>query len=275
MQLPLRGNIRITSHFRSKARPDHTGTDMVSDNTNVYAPESGNAIHRYDPISGYGVNIYSENRKWELIHLNQAGRASGYVREGQLIGNYKPGSGKISGPHLHFALQIPHSGPQIDAYKYVIQSSEEVITNNDADILRIVSSEVKGWNFKEVHSGKYDQQELNAWRGLPIARLIREGWHEGQQFHDNREKALAYYANRAQIEKLQAEKDKIIGEQIKTIAELSARPSKQELQDALNKIDSQTKDLNDAQKKIEELKKPTVEKANPLVQLLKRIFHVR
>lgn len=121
MILPLKGTIKVTSGFRTKLRPDHTGTDLVSaSDSRVYAVASGFARQRFDPISGYGVNLYvGINKKFEYLHLNNAGRASGFVKEGAVLGNYKPGSGKVTGPHLHFALQIPFLGPQIDAWKYV------------------------------------------------------------------------------------------------------------------------------------------------------------
>lgn len=120
MQLPLKQKITVTSGFRTSARPNHTGTDLVSStDTKVYAVEAGVAKQRYDSISGYGVNLHVGLKKYEYLHLNKSGRASGAVKEGAVLGNYKPGSGKVSGPHLHLGLQIPTFGPQINPWTYI------------------------------------------------------------------------------------------------------------------------------------------------------------
>lgn len=265
MRLPLNPPVRITSKFGStsgRSKP-HSGTDMVSDDPNVYAIEGGRAELRYDSVSGYGVNVFSGNRKWEYLHLNKAGRASGNVSEGQRIGNYKPGSGKITGPHLHLGLQIPHNGPQQDGYAYIQKHGnvEEMITSNDVDILRIVNSEVKGWNFDEVHSGKYDSRELGAWKGLPITRLIREGWNEGKQYREAKRKTEQKIADlTSQLEAVVKDRDMKLSDKDKVYKELSEK---------FNKAQADLETLKNKQPAIseQEIKKPSL-----LEAILKLIF---
>ncbi|WKK71437.1 CHAP domain-containing protein [Rathayibacter oskolensis] len=48
--------------------------------------------------------------------------------------------------------------------------------------LRIINSEVKGWNIDEVHSGALDDREIKAWRGQSWATFIQQAWIEGAAY---------------------------------------------------------------------------------------------
>ena len=50
--------------------------------------------------------------------------------------------------------------------------------------IRIISSEVKGWDRNEVHSGKFDDREFNAWKGQPVQKFLQEAWNEGQWYRN-------------------------------------------------------------------------------------------
>jgi len=71
------------------------------------------------------------------------------------------------------------------------------IESTDVDIIRIISSEVKGWDFNQVHSGAVDTQEINAWKGQPIRKFITDGWLEksSEEFRNRRVEQMANYTN--------------------------------------------------------------------------------
>lgn len=132
MRHPL-NNFTIASHFKSPARPNHLGTDYVSPDPYVYAIEDGKIERRFDTISGWGVNLLAGGRKWECIHLFEAGRApnGANVKEGDKIGRWgETKVANVTGPHLHLGLQI-NEGPQLDGYAY-IEEHEDMACNPTA-----------------------------------------------------------------------------------------------------------------------------------------------
>lgn len=85
--------------------------------------------------------------------------------------------------------------PKVQQSTSTSQGGDDVITNNDAGRLRVISSEVKGWDFNQVHSGQTDAQELKAWVGQPWTRFIDEAWAESEKFRYHRIDAINYYDN--------------------------------------------------------------------------------
>lgn len=73
------------------------------------------------------------------------------------------------------------------------QGASDMITNADTDIVRIVNSEVKGWDFNAVHTGQYDAREMAAWVGKDVKQLLREGWIEGTAWHNTRNQQMKDY----------------------------------------------------------------------------------
>lgn len=58
-------------------------------------------------------------------------------------------------------------------------SNMAIIDESMKTQIRIVSSEVKGWNRAEVHSGKFDDREFNAWKGQSVSKFLQQAWDEG------------------------------------------------------------------------------------------------
>lgn len=90
--------------------------------------------------------------------------------------------------------------------------------------LRIVNSEVKGWNRAEVHSGKFDDREFNAWKGQTVQKFLQQAWDEGAGYRQLKDKWENFY---------NTYKDVVGG--------LSARPTRDELQKALGELDGARK----------------------------------
>lgn len=70
---------------------------------------------------------------------------------------------------------------------------DDMITPEDADIVRIVSSEIKGRDFVKTHKGDFDKVEMGAWTGQSLKKLIREGWREApsEAFRNKRNALMA------------------------------------------------------------------------------------
>ncbi|WP_208645086.1 hypothetical protein [Rathayibacter festucae] len=73
-----------------------------------------------------------------------------------------------------------------------LTGDDDMITKDDADLLRIINSEVKGYPFDETHAGQFDNQELNGWVGRSWRQLVREGWAASGGFRDIRKGAFDF-----------------------------------------------------------------------------------
>lgn len=105
----------------------------------------------------------------------------------------------------------------------VNKGNEDMIKDGDQDILRIIASEVKGWDFTSTHNGSKDATELAAWRGRDFRQLIREGWVEGQWYRTLKAKQAGLQTVVDTLNK-----------------ELGSRPTKAQLEEALAKIQKET-----------------------------------
>lgn len=70
---------------------------------------------------------------------------------------------------------------------------EDIITDKHRDLIRVISSEVKGWNRDEVHSGKLDDREMKAWKGNKISVFSQQAWNEGGNYRALKDKWKAAY----------------------------------------------------------------------------------
>lgn len=117
--LPL--NSKITSNFGTKRvynqqiKSYHSGTDFKApDNTPIYATNSGIVKLAKDRfyagkslIIDHGNGVYSS-----YFHLNKINfKVGDFVKKGEIIA-LSGSTGRITGPHLHFAFRI--NGIQVD-----------------------------------------------------------------------------------------------------------------------------------------------------------------
>lgn len=126
-----------------------------------------------------------------------------------------------------------------------------LITKNDAVPMRVINSEVKGWDFNSTHSGAQDQRELNAWVGQPWTKHIMQAWEEGAAYRALKVKQADFYSKYANI-----------------VGELSQRPSRAELQAALDKINQEVARVDAAEKKAAAAEKKAQEDAAKYAELL-------
>lgn len=83
-----------------------------------------------------------------------------------------------------------------------VLQGDEMIESSDVDEVRIINSEVQGYDFNKTHAGDYDAQEMEAWTGQTWDKLITEKWNSGEAFREKRITAIDYYDNtRPKVEK--------------------------------------------------------------------------
>lgn len=74
-----------------------------------------------------------------------------------------------------------------------LNMNENIITEKSQNALRIVHSEIGGWDFDKTHKGEYDKLFLDAWRGKTYDYFLNDQWLAGSGFRAKRIQAMAEY----------------------------------------------------------------------------------
>lgn len=94
------------------------------------------------------------------------------------------------------ATQCPGTIP-IDTLIALAKGNENMTRAEAEDmipVIRIINSQVKGWDFEAVHSGKYDKQEteylmsLHPKTSLAITKYVEQAIKEGETYRSDKEK---------------------------------------------------------------------------------------
>jgi len=117
-----------------------------------------------------------------------------------------------------------------------------MITENDRDPIRVISSEVKGWDYDAVHRGTWDSREIGAWKGRSWYDFIMQAWNEGAAFRAARNQKMRDYD--ALVEQLANSKTKAEYEAVAKQAEVSAARVK-ELETKAAELEAQVKNNPD------------------------------
>lgn len=213
MRYPL-DSVEVTGPFREVAVPGtglpdsdgvkrHIGVDFHADiDTKVFAPGDGVITASYTYTDGLQViEARIAGKLWRFLHLSRRDVAAGDgITEGQLIG-LSGDSGNVD-PHLHVDVRKDGTAWTDSLENFydctqLITEGDDMIEDNEACklLIRIISSEVKGWNFADVHSGKFDKREMDFWKGKSIVTYIQDAWNESEAFRNRRVDALDYYDN--------------------------------------------------------------------------------
>jgi hypothetical protein len=158
----------------TQANP-HKGTDFgyLPDNK-IYAPFSGKVrLIANNGSDGNGIYMTdSQGRFHGMLHSAQYLIPNGLeVVEGQplaIMGD----TGLAQGVHCHWAVK--ENGQFIDPMSLINGGNEDMITEDQIAIIRIIMSEVEGWNGNDIHSGKDDEIIKGAWVGHEWPEMI---WH--------------------------------------------------------------------------------------------------
>jgi hypothetical protein len=136
---------------------------------------------------------------------------------------------------------------------YAIKKEDNVIEEKDLAPIRIVMSEVEGWNGHEIHAGKHDKMILG-WVGKTWEEFIQHGWNvqPRHRIYIEEENTLL----KQQLAEVQA-----------TLANELAKPPKEVIKEAVKIVEK----VVEVPKIVE---KPFTDKdgVNWLTTLLKRIF---
>lgn len=136
-----------------------------------------------------------------------------------------------------------------------------MITENDRDPIRVISSEVKGWDFDAVHRGTWDAREVGAWKGRPWHDFVMQAWNEGAAFRQARNQKMRDYD--------------VLAAQV---AQLKQNPTKAELEAVVNQLKASAEKVTELEKKVaEEQAKRTedtimVDEAAKSVNFIKRFL---
>lgn len=239
---PPTGNIITQGQHLSSKAVDYSWYRNTGD-ASIYAPEDG-VIESYQQRgvgtsnAGNCIRMNGATGLHQFAHCDSMSvRVGQRVSKGQKIG-VMGSTGYAQGRHLHYWVKTPGGyvyPPLLYAEPFggIIQSNKEdqdMIRPGDEDILRIIASEVKGWDFNSTHNGSKDAVEMAAWKGRDFRQLIREGWAEGGWYRDLK----ARQAN------LQTTVDKLN-------SDLNARPTKAQLEEALAKVQRESEKLAKAE----------------------------
>lgn len=83
--------------------------------------------------------------------------------------------------HIHVSVGVGSdgrsTGPYDDTSTWNVKGVD-MITKDDVAPVRIVMSEVEGWNGNDIHAGKNDAQIMGAWVGKSWQEFIWNGWNK-------------------------------------------------------------------------------------------------
>lgn len=153
------------------------------------------------------------------------------------------------------------------------EQEDELITNNDRDLLRIIASEIKHWPRERVHkNGEFDKTELAYWSGRSIRDAVMNAWKSGQKGRERAEAALRFYEKRGyytNLETVNRDQAAIIAELNKTVETLRANDglSAKQIRELGDKIEELGKQLEAKQKEVDNAKE-VVKEVNWIQRLL-------
>lgn len=98
-------------------------------------------------------------------------------------------------------------------------TATDMIEKDNFAQLRVVNSEVKGWDVNQTHAGAFDAREIAAWAGQPWVKFIQQAWEEGEGYRTQKALWQSFYNQYKDI-----------------VGELSKRPTTAELQAVVKKL---------------------------------------
>lgn len=182
MRRPVNAPYTITTEF---GVPDsyalfgrHSGVDYaVPSGRQVFAPVSGTLTQVVSPTGGNMVVIKdSQGLFHRLMHNSAFVKPNGAVKECEVVA--KSGStGLSTGPHVHWDINIEGIYPT--SFSSFINPNEWLQGANmtPTDVLRIIASEVEGFDMTKTHKGEYDKILTDAWGSKPAEDYVRHAWN--------------------------------------------------------------------------------------------------
>lgn len=156
-----------------------------SPDPDYYAPEDGTITSWGDSgTCGLRLELLGATGRHGFCHNEKTYVSVGQtVKRGQKLARmgytgYTQPDNVPAGTHVHWV--ILRNGVYVYPPSLVnqgfIKLGGDVIGSEDIAPMRIVMSEVEGWNGRKVHAGDYDKIIADAWVGKPWEAFITNGW---------------------------------------------------------------------------------------------------
>lgn len=129
---------------------------------------------------------------------------------------------------------LNHNGISLSRLEEDLKNGKEddVITDDHKYFIRVISSEVKGWDRDKVHSGKLDARELKHWKGKKTIDFTQQAWDEGAAYRAKKDKWENFYKKyNGKVSKLEKEN----AELKKKLANATGTELDKETKDAIHK----------------------------------------
>jgi hypothetical protein len=123
MRRPLEGARRITGNAASHAKYGvGPATDYGADSGEpIHAPFKGWVTRWWSDTGGYSVATTTDWVKFTIQHLSAyAGKSSGQVNEGDVIGYVGNTGSRTEGPHVHCWIILTKTGERISFEQYLV-----------------------------------------------------------------------------------------------------------------------------------------------------------
>lgn len=176
----------VTSHFRTKERPDHDGTDYrAPEGTPVYALRAGIVVlSLVDEVAGQFLRIRHEDGSDSNYHhlsarLVEAGQAVEAGQEIALSGN----SGRSTGPHLHLGIR-DGAGRYVNPHRFLVDN-RAATPGEEGEGMYEASDRKRD----EVQTGIQRRTETAAKAAEDISRRARE---DAARFRANEERPFMF-----------------------------------------------------------------------------------
>lgn len=176
----LQDMTRVPNPQAARGDARYMGRTLVNQGHAIEVPYAqrrrGDIItYEYGTYGHIGV-VLSGDRTFEQ-NINWSGVASKIV-DGSRVYASRIGSLNESWRHDQHVYRIN---------TYVEGGTDDMITKDDRDLLRIGHSEIGGWDLHKTHNGDFDQLFLSAWQGKPVKDFISAQWVAGAQYRAAKE----------------------------------------------------------------------------------------
>jgi hypothetical protein len=210
----------------------HTGVDYVSNDSLIVAPmDSVISATGYDSVNGNYLVLDSNGYRDWFSHIKEYKLKSGSVKAGQALA-VMGATGAATGVHVHHSLRV--NGVMVDPEKYITEVNMPVKTS--ISTARILGEGILGRDRDLIHAGKLDT-DLNA-------------NHVNKDLTNEYIYQLWTSAESKAAANVRKQHKDFYNTYVTKIAELSARPTKEELAKLGEALKAEQAKVVEAEKKL-------------------------
>lgn len=185
MRYPVDQPYTISTHFgepvAGSALGKHLGTDFALPANREVKACIGSTITRTgwsNAVGWFTEATGDDGMYYRYLHANKIVIAGGRVAEGQVIQLVGSTGSTSTGPHCHLDIRKPSAwdasfSNYVNPEVYLKQGGSMAVP---VDLLRIVASEIEGFDSAKTHAGAHDNLLAGSWGNQPIENYIRHAW---------------------------------------------------------------------------------------------------